>query len=125
MEVLGHSSIRVTMDVYTFVWPDTQRAAFDRVSDALAGVDGNRPDGDDDTAGVIAAIWTRLPSTIAVNAKTRGPVDLSTGPLACCALGRIRTCNLLIRSQMLYPLSYECLAFRAFVPGRRCGNNIT
>ena len=24
-----------------------------------------------------------------------------------CALGRIRTCNLLIRSQMLYPLSYE------------------
>jgi hypothetical protein len=23
------------------------------------------------------------------------------------ALGRIRTCNLLIRSQMLYPLSYE------------------
>lgn len=31
------------------------------------------------------------------------------GLLACCALGRIRTCNLLIRSQMLYPLSYECL----------------
>jgi len=24
-----------------------------------------------------------------------------------CALGRIRTCNLLIRSQVLYPLSYE------------------
>ena len=31
-----------------------------------------------------------------------------------CALGRIRTCNLLIRSQMLYPLSYERLAFRRF-----------
>ncbi|MBT2389936.1 site-specific integrase [Streptomyces sp. ISL-1] len=56
MEVLGHSSIRVTMDVYTFVRLDTQRAAFDRVSDALAGIDGNRPDGDDGTAGVIAAI---------------------------------------------------------------------
>ncbi|MET7714008.1 tyrosine-type recombinase/integrase [Streptomyces sp. NPDC005407] len=40
MEVLGHSSIRVTMDVYTFVRLDTQRAAFDRVSDALAGIDG-------------------------------------------------------------------------------------
>src|SRR5699024_11817579 len=26
----------------------------------------------------------------------------------CGALGRIRTPNLLIRSQMLYPLSYEC-----------------
>ncbi len=26
-----------------------------------------------------------------------------------CALGRIRTCNLLIRSQVLYPLSYERL----------------
>ncbi len=51
----------------------------------------------------------RLPSTTAVNAKIRGPVDHSTGPLICCALGRIRTCNLLIRSQMLYPLSYECL----------------
>lgn len=37
-----------------------------------------------------------------------------TGPLSCCALGRIRTCNLLIRSQVLYPLSYERLAFRRF-----------
>lgn len=75
----------------------------------------------------------RLPSDTAVKAKARGPVDHSTGPLACCALGRIRTCNLLIRSQMLYPLSYECLssvlpggfAPWAFLPGRRCGNNIT
>lgn len=46
--------------------------------------------------------------------NARGPQDFSWGPPACCALGRIRTCNLLIRSQMLYPLSYECLAFRAF-----------
>ena len=31
------------------------------------------------------------------------------------ALSRIRTCNLLIRSQVLYPLSYErLLGFRAF-----------
>lgn len=36
--------------------------------------------------------------------------DLS-GAFGLCALGRIRTCNLLIRSQMLYPLSYECLFF--------------
>lgn len=58
--------------------------------------------------------------------NTRGPQDLSWGPLACCALGRIRTCNLLIRSQMLYPLSYECLCFPGFFrPGRRCVDNIT
>ena len=36
-----------------------------------------------------------------------------TGPSSCgnCgALGGTRTPNLLIRSQMLYPLSYECLS---------------
>ncbi|MFD5948150.1 tyrosine-type recombinase/integrase [Streptomyces collinus] len=35
MEVLGHSSIRVTMDIYTFVRLDSQRHAFDRVGNAL------------------------------------------------------------------------------------------
>ncbi|MBO3673859.1 tyrosine recombinase XerC [Streptomyces sp. NEAU-YJ-81] len=35
MEVLGHSSIRVTMDIYTFVRLDSQRSAFDRVGNAL------------------------------------------------------------------------------------------
>lgn len=40
--------------------------------------------------------------------------DLS-GAFHLCALGRIRTCNLLIRSQMLYPLSYECLCSFVFV----------
>lgn len=54
---------------------------------------------------------TRLPSNTAVKAQARGPKDQSLGPLVSCALGRIRTCNLLIRSQMLYPLSYECLLF--------------
>lgn len=55
MEVLGHSSIRVTMDIYTFVRLDSQRSAFDRVGDALRG-DGNSPDDDDGTAGVPVAI---------------------------------------------------------------------
>jgi hypothetical protein len=41
---------------------------------------------------------------------------ISPGPLTYCALGRIRTCNLLIRSQMLYPLSYECLFCFLAVP---------
>jgi hypothetical protein len=56
--------------------------------------------------------------------KKPGAPDLSGAP-DLCALGRIRTCNLLIRSQMLYPLSYECLCSvvfcllvtRAFRPG--------
>ncbi|MEW2045644.1 hypothetical protein [Streptomyces sp. NPDC005476] len=51
MEVLGHSSIRVTMDIYTFVRLDSQRSAFDRAGDALRG-DGNDPDHDDGEAGV-------------------------------------------------------------------------
>ncbi|MEU6404100.1 tyrosine-type recombinase/integrase [Streptomyces sp. NPDC046985] len=55
MEVLGHSSIRVTMDIYTFVRLDSQRSAFDRVGDALRG-DGNDPDDDDGAAGVPVAV---------------------------------------------------------------------
>ncbi|WP_328481011.1 integrase [Streptomyces sp. NBC_00377] len=51
MEVLGHSSIRVTMDIYTFVRLDSQRSAFDSVGDALR-CDGNDPDHDDGAAGV-------------------------------------------------------------------------
>ncbi|GHK03697.1 hypothetical protein SY2F82_54940 [Streptomyces sp. Y2F8-2] len=55
MEVLGHSSIRVTMDIYTFVRLDSQRSAFDRVGDALRD-DGNDPDDDDGAAGLPVAI---------------------------------------------------------------------
>ena len=48
------------------------------------------------------------------NAKkgSRGSPFVGYKPVACgdtCALGRIRTCNLLIRSQVLYPLSHERL----------------
>lgn len=54
MEVLGHSSIRVTMDIYTFVRLDSQRTAFDRVGDALR--DGNGPDDDDGPRGALVAV---------------------------------------------------------------------
>lgn len=50
MEVLGHSSIRVTMDIYTFVRLDSQRSAFDRVGDALRDISGD--DDDDGPSGV-------------------------------------------------------------------------
>ncbi len=62
----------------------------------------------------------------AVTTYARRPSHLLEGPSEfCCALGRIRTCNLLIRSQVLYPLSYERLLPGVFLPGRLCGNNIT
>ncbi|WRZ54715.1 hypothetical protein OG622_25540 [Streptomyces sp. NBC_01314] len=35
MEVLGYSSIRVTMDIYALVRLDSQRSAFDCVGDTL------------------------------------------------------------------------------------------
>ncbi|MEV0480667.1 site-specific integrase [Streptomyces sp. NPDC050508] len=54
MEVLGHSTIRVTMDVYTFVRLDSQRSAFDRVGAVLRG-EGNDPDDDDSRAGTPVA----------------------------------------------------------------------
>ncbi|WP_413800266.1 tyrosine-type recombinase/integrase [Streptomyces iranensis] len=53
-EVLGHSSIRVTMDIYTFVRLDSQRSAFDRVGDALR--DSNEGDDDDGLGGVPATV---------------------------------------------------------------------
>ncbi|MDF4251409.1 site-specific integrase [Streptomyces sp. WMMB303] len=43
MQVLGHSSIRVTMDIYTFVRLDEQRDAIGRLGDALSG-DGDPAD---------------------------------------------------------------------------------
>ncbi|WP_260867499.1 hypothetical protein [Streptomyces sp. SAJ15] len=42
------------MDIYTFVRLDSQRAAFDRVGDALR--DGNEPDDDAGAGGVLAAV---------------------------------------------------------------------
>ncbi|MEE1939657.1 site-specific integrase [Streptomyces sp. TRM 70361] len=47
MEVLGHSSIRVTMDVYTFVRLDAQRSAFARMGNALGDGGADGADGSD------------------------------------------------------------------------------
>jgi site-specific recombinase XerD len=37
MEILGHSQISLTMNTYSHVTADTQRAALDTVADLLAG----------------------------------------------------------------------------------------
>ncbi|MDH6569245.1 integrase [Streptomyces sp. SAI-117] len=55
MEVLGHSSIRVTMDIYTFVRLDSQRSAFNRVGEVLRN-DGSEPGEDDGAADASVAI---------------------------------------------------------------------
>ncbi|WP_243741214.1 hypothetical protein [Streptomyces sp. 8K308] len=55
MEVLGHSSIRVTMDVCTFVRLDAQRSAFGQVGDALRG-DGDGAEDDGGPGSVPAAV---------------------------------------------------------------------
>jgi hypothetical protein len=47
----------------------------------------------------------------------KAPQDGASGYKSCCALGGTRTPNLLIRSQMLYPLSYK-----RWVP---CGNLVS
>jgi integrase len=39
MEILGHSQIAVTMNTYTHVLPELQRAAADRMDEAFAGLD--------------------------------------------------------------------------------------
>lgn len=53
MEVLGHSSIRVTMDIYTFVRLDAQRSAFGRVGDAL---NDSNDEGEGGEPGAAAAV---------------------------------------------------------------------
>ncbi len=50
MELLGHSTIQLTMNTYTHVMPETQRDAVDRL-DRIFGEpthsDDNEPDDDD------------------------------------------------------------------------------
>src|SRR5882757_7831048 len=57
--------------------------------------------------GLQATDISRFCTSLLYGRETQEAPDLS-GASYLCALGRIRTCNLLIRSQMLYPLSYEC-----------------
>jgi hypothetical protein len=49
-------------------------------------------------------------------------LDINVYAGCICALGRTRTCNLLIRSQVLYPLSYERISNRSeSLPGQATG----
>lgn len=75
-----------------------------RCQAADASREGGR-DGPARSAAAASSVHTSPP----YGQRERPPGSL-LGPLTCCALGRIRTCNLLIRSQMLYPLSYECVS---------------
>ncbi len=81
-EVLGHASIAITKDVYGHLLEGEKQAAAESMSRALLGPGGSQKDPED-------------PSRTGLGASDMG------------ALGGTRTPNLLIRSQMLYPLSYE------------------
>src|SRR5437879_5514829 len=48
----------------------------------------------------LESLFLRVARPATLDTKARGPVDHSTGPLNRCALGRIRTCNLLIRRRV-------------------------
>jgi hypothetical protein len=93
-EVLGHASIAVTKDVYGHLLEGDKRAAAESMSRALLGAD--------------TRAW--LPAWLPKGPK--GPYRTGLEASDVGALGGTRTPNLLIRSQMLYPLSYErwCLA---------------
>ncbi len=89
--ILRHSQIAMTMEVYAEASEEGVRSALDQLSCAMDG--------------------SGLPGccTSLLYGPTQEAPGSSPGASHLCALGRIRTCNLLIRSQMLYPLSYECL----------------
>jgi hypothetical protein len=88
-EVLGHASIAITKDVYGHLLEGDKRAAAQSMSRAL----------------FVADMCAWLPAWL----PKRQESPLPGGQRACelGALGGTRTPNLLIRSQMLYPLSYE------------------
>jgi Phage integrase family len=86
-ETLGHSSITLTSDTYTSVYPAVAAAAADAA----------------------AALVPRAVGTDVVTPLSRQGSDASQGNNCRRSDGapeEIRTPNLLIRSQMLYPLSY-------------------
>ena len=87
-EVMGHASITTTLDLYGHLYPGDMDRYADRL-DSAAKDAGTAKSGPDDDEGSGAA-----PSTM-LTCRLVG------------ALGGTRTPNLLIRSQMLYPLSYE------------------
>ena len=93
METLGHLRLVTTSELGTHPLEPVQRAAADRTADPLRPVSGG------------ASPEVHPP----VRGMEKGPPyrDDPCDLLFSGALGRIRTCNLLIRSQVLYPLSYE------------------
>ena len=93
-EIMGHASITTTLDLYGHLYPGEMDRYADRLDEAATEGDAAKMRPDEDTR----------------RNRSGGVRVLSWGNGG--ALGGTRTPNLLIRSQMLYPLSYErwCLA---------------
>jgi hypothetical protein len=88
---LGHSTTAITADLYTHVNRNVGRAAADRIADVLTADDQALPSA---SLAQEASDW----------AGEEGRSCIAAGRWS--APEGIRTPNLLIRSQMLYPLSY-------------------
>ena len=93
-EILGHASITTTLDLYGHLYPGEMDRYADRLDEA-AGDAAERPTMRPKCGQMTMRMRTTQPSQ-GRDLRIRG------------ALGGTRTPNLLIRSQMLYPLSYEC-----------------
>ena len=89
----GHKSATMTLDLYGHLFADQ----LDEVADAMSAARALARD-HADFCGLTAPM-----STDSAEKTRAGPND--SGPCVS-APGRTRTCNLLIRSQVLYPLSY-------------------
>ena len=87
-EIMGHASITTTLDLYGHLYPGEMDRYADRLDTRprMADAARIRPDEPDED-------------------RPGGGSVLTCGNSG--ALGGTRTPNLLIRSQMLYPLSYE------------------
>jgi hypothetical protein len=88
-QVLGHASYQITADLYTHVVPVLMQDAADRMGEVLTS-----------PTAVSQVVSQTTPRPMKTKLQVSDLHLLS-------ALGGIRTPNLLIRSQMLYPLSYE------------------
>jgi integrase len=105
--ILGHAEMRITSDLYTTVLPKVSRAALEGMADVIPRqrvhtqvLTLEHPSNTPRTDTVDKPVTQESPPP--ANPQVNGPsaVELNGAPEG------IRTPNLLIRSQMLYPLSY-------------------
>ena len=104
MEIVGHTTLELTMNTYGHVNLAAKREAMEAVGD-LFDVPGESKCRSESEVTVMQPDSESLRSRTLDTQNRRS--DVVCLRLQTCAPGEIRTPNLLIRSQMLYPLSYR------------------